>query len=631
MRDGTASLSRLRVAVLVETPCVSRYARDLIAWLQADPSITLLGVWHPASLPSVAKGGRWANRFRGWVYRWDARWAGLSAPVDPGLGLARVSAKVWHPDIPDIVGIASSVSSRSPAGPGPKQRVGTSWMPLPDCDLLIRAGAVPEAWCPSLAVHARYGVLGFDFSLSAPPDRTGLGFVECLQGEHQAGVVLYALAAGMQAPWVVQRGWFQPHWSLGRTRAMLLSAAVRMMKDAVLQCARWHSAETAASVLSSSALVMAAATLPSRIWPEGAQAAHLRGRELPPRMNVARVEPVPVGALLRYLGSTARRLLRKAVDRRKNRGYSWQLGFVQATHPATIDFAKVQPVGSPGRRFLADPFLAPALNPGEKPVVFVEEWAPRRCRGHISALEVDVQSVPGSLRPPRVRLRHLGEIIRTEHHLSFPFYFRWQGGHYICPESAASGRITVWRAKCFPTEWEPAAVLMQNVSAVDTMLFEAQGRWWMLTNLDRTGSALLTSSRDFHSELHLFHADSPLSSDWTPHPMNPLRVDSYGGRNAGMAASAEGVFRFGQLQAFDCYGHGLAIYRVTELSTTRYAEELVRVVTPSQLKSVAGLHGVHTLNQVGDLAVVDLLHRGGLRVAEQPLRNGRKSRSGRRG
>lgn len=592
--------TRLRVAVLVDGPLLSRYGLDLLAWLEAEPSLSLAGVWYPASATALAP--RLAARARCLLYRLEARLARLGRAGDPGQGVQQVAARPWQP------------SAGQPGAGGDSE--------LPSFDLLLRAGAVPDEQAVAMAWQARYGVIGMDFSLSAPPDQGGVGFAESFAGAHQAGMVLYALGADLSEPWVIRRGWFQPHWSLGRTRAMLLAAATRMMKDAVLQCSHWHrhSAEVGGAAYGgqvSAAMRAGTIGVPLRrqIWPEGAQAAHGRGREkdLPPRLCARRIAPVPLSGLLAYMGRTLGRLGRKALDHRRGRGYLWQLGFVQANHPATADFAAVRPVGSPGRCFHADPVLVAGDGPEDNPVLFVEEWAPGRARGHISALEVEQEPAVEGQGLPRLALRHLGKVIETQHHLSFPFHFRWQGVHYLCPESANSGRITVWRAERFPTEWKAAAVLMDNVSAVDTMLFESAGRWWMLTNIDRTGTPLIAASRDFHSELHLFHADHPLSSEWTPHPMNPLRIDCHGGRNAGLFVADDGIFRFGQLQAFDCYGHGLAMYRITTLNTTHYAEELVRVVTPGMLKGVTGLHGLHSFCQVGDLAVVDLLHRGKLR------------------
>ena len=657
MRQTTSSFQRLRVGVLLDGPRASRHLRDLLTFLEFEPSLRLVGVWFPAGQAQPAGAGL-AARCRRAVWRLDARLARLGAAQDAGLGVQKVDASPWPPGVAGRhahdhleannghghghghshshshghagpaapAGAAGHDHTRGhDHGPGPApagaverhaddDRHGE--VPGPGqpqhaiaVDLLVCAGALSDERLQPMLAGVRYGAISLDFSLSAPPDEARLGLAECLAGAHQAGIVLRATSAGELKPWVIREGWFQTHWSVGRTRAVLMAAGLRMLKDAIVQCQRWHEAAgDGESLLAGGALCRA-------VWPEGPQAMHHWGRAqpLPPGPSSGRLGPASFPELLAYGRRTFGRLWRKALDARRGRSYLWQLGFMPAGDPAAPEVAQVRPAGAPGRRFQADPFLVLPDEPDGKPLVFIEEWSPRRRRGHISVLEVDAGR-DGVLAPGQtVQLRHLGKVIQTGHHLSFPFHFRWQGEHYLCPEASASGRITVWRARRFPMDWEPAATLMRDVSAVDTMLFEAHGRWWMLTNLDRTAGTLVAATRDFHSELHLFHADDPLSSDWTPHPMNPLRIDSYGGRNAGLLVSDAGIFRYGQMQAFDCYGHGVAIYRITELSTTRYREELVRVISPGMLKGVGGLHGLHTFGQAGGLAVVDLLHRGGLR------------------
>lgn len=587
--EGEAGLPGLRVAVLVDGPMVSRAVRDLIAFLQTQPGVSLQGVWYPAG--RGPQGNALAARCRRVVWRLDARLARLSPAHDPGRGLCRVGAQALVPE-------------ESGVGDG-RRRLRVAGRQLPAFDLLIRAGARAPGMVQALASRARFGAIGFDFSLSAPPDEGGLGFHETLAGEDHAGLVLYAESPVLASPWVIRRGWFQPHWSVVRTRGLLMAAAGRMMKDAVLACVAWHQGPAGAA---DDAPALAGQALMEAVWPKPVQSAHDGSRVLSrqPRLDPGRVRPVPVLSVLGYLFRTGQRILSKALDGRRGRGYTWQLGFLRPGRPGEQDFSQVVPAVAPGRRFQADPCLVMPAAPGQKPVVFIEEWAPRRRRGHISALEVaDVgESV--------VRLRHLGKVIRTEHHLSFPYHFRWGGHDYLVPECMGSGRITVWRARKFPFDWMPVATLMDNVCAVDTLLFEAKGRWWMLTNLDRTGSTLVQPSRDFHSELHLFHADNPLSSDWTPHPMNPVRIDSRGGRNAGLVIREGEIFRYGQIQAFDCYGRGMAIYRITALSPSCYGEELVQEILPGDLGGLSGVHGLHSLSQAGDLAVIDLLHRGGL-------------------
>ena len=77
------------------------------------------------------------------------------------------------------------------------------------------------------------------------------------------------------------------------------------------------------------------------------------------------------------------------------------------------------------------------------------------------------------------RVTDLGPVIVEPYHLSFPFLFTHEGTLYMCPECSGSGQIRVYRCTGFPLQWELAAVLMENVSAADTMLFPRDGRWWI--------------------------------------------------------------------------------------------------------------------------------------------------------
>ena len=207
-------------------------------------------------------------------------------------------------------------------------------------------------------------------------------------------------------------------------------------------------------------------------------------------------------------------------------------------------------------------------------------------KGKITALELE------GTRP-----RELGVALEEKFHLSFPFIFRHEGALYMCPETSAARQIRVYRCASFPLKWELRAVLMDGVSAVDTVLFEREGRWWLLTNIDRSGA------RDFNAELFLYFAASPFDASWTPHPMNPLRVDSDGGRNGGLILEGGRIFRVGQRQGFDSYGGlGVAVYEIVTLTETEYREELAKVFSPSFR---AGLLGAHHLSSSEGLTVVD--------------------------
>jgi hypothetical protein len=158
----------------------------------------------------------------------------------------------------------------------------------------------------------------------------------------------------------------------------------------------------------------------------------------------------------------------------------------------------------------------------------------------------------------------------------------------MCPESSSNHDLRIYKCKNFPLDWEISKIIMTGVSAVDTMLFEKSGRWWLLTNLDLSGTG-----EDF-SELYIYHAESPLSEIWTPHRNNPVRVDSEFARNGGLLRDTKAVYRVGQSQGFLGYGKSSNILEIKEISEERYCEELIAKVQPKFKPGIKGTHHIHS-------------------------------------
>lgn len=241
-------------------------------------------------------------------------------------------------------------------------------------------------------------------------------------------------------------------------------------------------------------------------------------------------------------------------------------------------------VRNPRGRFWADPFL---YSYDGRTFCFVEDFVYRANRGHITALEIIGTKVV-----------ERGVAVKEPFHLSFPFLFRYKGGLYMCPECFQSEQIRIYRCTEFPLKWELQAVVMEGVSAADTMLFEKGGKWWMLTSLDESGTA------DHCSELYLFSSDSPLDTHWKPHPQNPIRIDARGGRNAGLIVDGGKHYRLAQRQGFDQYGQGLLVYEIKTISESIFVEELVSEINPTFRR---GLRGTHHLSTDGKTTVIDHL------------------------
>ena len=278
-----------------------------------------------------------------------------------------------------------------------------------------------------------------------------------------------------------------------------------------------------------------------------------------------------------YLFKVNFRLATKIILHCVNIQKKWQISFVNSNWDNAI-LSRGISANAPKGHFWADPFV---YSQGDRTYCFVEDYEYKTSRGHISVLEIVGNSVI-----------ELGECIRESTHLSFPFLFRYEESLYMCPESSESGKIKIYRSKRFPFDWELSSIAMENVFAADTMLFEHAGSWWMLTSIDESGS------NDYCSELYLFYSNSPLDSNWKAHPKNPIRIDSDGGRNAGLILENGKIFRLAQRQGYDQYGEGLLIYEITQLSKSIYSEKLISEIDPSFKNGILGSHHLSTTGRI---------------------------------
>lgn len=248
------------------------------------------------------------------------------------------------------------------------------------------------------------------------------------------------------------------------------------------------------------------------------------------------------------------------------------------------DFLKLVP---PEGRFWADPHL---LRKGGRFYVFFEDASRALWHGHLAAIELQDN---GEWSAPR-------EIIKCPYHLSYPFLLEWQGELFLIPESGENRTVGAWRCRHFPYDWEFSHYLMQGIAAYDATLLQHEGTWWMFANVSAHDGA---SSWD---ELCLFYADSPLSENWQPHPMNPVVSDVRRARPAGRIFRREGrLLRPSQNSAYR-YGYGLNINEILELTRETYRERLIDSVEPHWDRHILG---VHSYSECDGLTVIDAVYR----------------------
>lgn len=266
--------------------------------------------------------------------------------------------------------------------------------------------------------------------------------------------------------------------------------------------------------------------------------------------------------------------LQQKIDYRFRRD-RWSLGIAFGDEPYRV----LEP---PHDHLWADPFV---IAEGDRAWVFVEELVYPVKRGFLSVIEVRRN---GTWSAPQ-------RVLGKPHHLSYPCVLRWNGAFYMVPESQADRSIALYRCTDFPLRWELDTVLMTDIRAVDSTLFEHGDRWWMYTAIPdgETG-------REFDTLL-LFHAPSP-RGPWTPHAANPLETNVLGGRPAGRPFVRDGkLVRATQIGA-PWYGHAMQLREIVTLTPESWEERVIETIHPDWRR---GLIGAHTLNVDDDVRVID--------------------------
>jgi hypothetical protein len=231
----------------------------------------------------------------------------------------------------------------------------------------------------------------------------------------------------------------------------------------------------------------------------------------------------------------------------------WRIGMCPTLLPQ-LGASEAVVLTAPKGRFFADPFV---YTKGDQPYIFFEDYAFDEGKGKISVATYEAGE-----------FKFLGTVLDLPYHLSFPCIFEHGGETFMVPETCGNRTIELWKCVDFPLKWKLEATLMTDISAVDTIIFPHENRWWLLTNIDRTDGA------SHCDELFAFYADSPDSTDWKPHAQNPIVRSPSKARNAGMLRSSSGkITRCAQYQGFCHYGKGLSLNEIVHLSPELYVEK----------------------------------------------------------
>ena len=237
----------------------------------------------------------------------------------------------------------------------------------------------------------------------------------------------------------------------------------------------------------------------------------------------------------------------------------------------------------PKDRFWADPHI---ITKDDNYFVFIEEYIYKKSKGHISLIKIDKKG----------NYKYLGKILEKKYHLSYPFVFEFENNYYMIPETEANKSIELYKCTDFPMKWEYYGKIMNNVSAVDTTIFNHNNKWWMFTGIKENNGA---SNSD---ELFLFYSDNPLSDRWIRHEKNPIVSDVRQARPAGKIFSINSKIYRPSQNGSNYYGYGISINQIEKINEKEYEEKSITSILPNWDKNITG---VHTFQYDEGLSIID--------------------------
>ena len=283
-----------------------------------------------------------------------------------------------------------------------------------------------------------------------------------------------------------------------------------------------------------------------------------------------------------YLIKTSFILIKRVSRKLRGKSYRWGIAYQFVDNWRDVTLWRSKKIPNPKNRFLADPFV---IHRNGDHYCFVEDYDYKTRKGSISAYKITTDGY-----------EDLGIVLEEDFHLSYPFIFEYDNQLLMCPETKEKKEIRIYKCVEFPNRWVFHKTIMRDISAVDTNIFEYDGKWWLFTNLDTSIAC------DINCQLHIFYSTNPLMEDWTAHESNPVFFDPLIARNGGMISEGNEIYRVFQRHGFDMYGEGLGIAKINSLSPSEYNEEILSEVKARFFNNILG---THTYNYCDGLLVMD--------------------------
>ena len=278
--------------------------------------------------------------------------------------------------------------------------------------------------------------------------------------------------------------------------------------------------------------------------------------------------------LLKYILMRIQNKLNDLSFNNKNNRY--QVGF-QKTSWGNLEYRKSIFIKNKEGTFNADPFVIEINN---KNYCFVECFNYLEKKAKINVYELSEKGY-----------EFIGTALEESFHLSFPYIFEFNNEIYMVPESSKNKDIRLYKCQNFPLDWKLEEVLIDNIDAADTLVFQKDNKWWLMTNED----PLKLNNHNY--QMNLYYSENLLDGKWISHKNNPIIMDSNKARNAGLVFDGDDMFRVSQAFGFyKKYGENFSLNKIENLDTNNYSETMFSTHKKFFKKHILGSHHLHSNN-----------------------------------
>lgn len=267
----------------------------------------------------------------------------------------------------------------------------------------------------------------------------------------------------------------------------------------------------------------------------------------------------------------------------------WNIGFAKAdigdiiVHRRLPDF-KWLPIQKP-HRFFADPFIF--KTPEGTLNVIYEDYSSDEQYGKISLAKLDDRFKPLSSKL----------ILDTGSHLSYPNVFRREGKTFVMPEASKGGDLICYEYDFAKDALVNPRTVMANEPLLDSTILEYNGKFWLFAT---------KRGKDSNNLLYIYFSDR-FDSGYQPHAGNPVKNSLDGSRPAGNFVHLDGQIYRPSQNCAEYYGKSITFNRIKKLTEHEFEEEAVIAINPPRKGGFS--YGIHTINAVDDVIVIDALKR----------------------